>query len=76
MATTRITLKDVLEEVQKLREDITRVRRPDTLMTAFEAAEYLGVSVPTIRRWEKAGKIKTRGIGKGKRYTVEDLEVA
>ena len=29
-------------------------------MTVKEAAEYLGVSPITLRRWDKKGKLKTR----------------
>ncbi len=42
-----------------------------------EAAEYLGVSRDTLRRWEKRGKIKSyRTPGGRRRYTIYDLELA
>lgn len=42
-----------------------------------EAAEYLGVSRDTLRRWEKRGKMKSyRTPGGRRRYTVYDLELA
>jgi excisionase family DNA binding protein len=71
---SQATLDDVLREVRSLREDLAKSKRLPALMTAYEAAEYLGVSVVTVRRWDKEGKIKGRGIGKDKRYALEDLE--
>ena len=40
-----------------------------------EAAELLGVRVETIRRWERAGKIKVRRTG-GRQRVVPAAEVA
>lgn len=71
---SQATLDDVLREVRSLREELAKAKRPPTLMTTYEAAEYLGVCVTTIRRWDKEGKIKGRNIGKDKRYAIEDLE--
>lgn len=33
---------------------------PLDLLTISEAAELLGVSLPTLRRWDEAGKFKAR----------------
>ena len=33
---------------------------PADLLTISEAAELLGVSLPTLRRWDDAGKFKAR----------------
>lgn len=33
---------------------------PTDLLTIREAAEMLGVSLPTLRRWDEAGKFKAR----------------
>ena len=42
-----------------------------------EAADYLGVSVETVRRWDEAGKIEsTRTLGNQRRYNPEDLAEA
>ncbi len=40
-----------------------------------ETAEMLGVSVPTIRRWQKAGKIKEshRTLGNHRRFSIESI---
>lgn len=42
-------------------------------MSVGEAAEYLGVSVTTLRRWEKLGKFVPahRTFGQHRRYSVE-----
>lgn len=33
---------------------------PGDLLTIREAADLLGVSLPTMRRWDEAGKFKAR----------------
>lgn len=44
------------------------------MLTIREAGEFLGVSVPTMRRWEKEGKITSyRTTGKHRRYDKNDL---
>src|SRR3989344_9235694 len=47
------------------------------LLTIGEAAEFLGISVDTLRRWDKSGKlvaIKKKG-GTHRYYAKEDLEM-
>lgn len=47
----------------------------DVLMTVGDAAEYLGVSIQTLRRWDSSGKLKSfRGPSKYRYYRIEDLE--
>ena len=44
------------------------------IMSISEASKYLGVSMDTIRRWEKKGYIKSfRTPGNHRRYNKEDL---
>ncbi|RUM61469.1 MAG: IS607 family transposase, partial [Persephonella sp.] len=38
------------------------------LLRIGEASQILGVSVSTLRRWEKEGKLKPIRIGKERRY--------
>ena len=38
-----------------------------------DAARILGVSVQTLRRWDKEGKLKPIRVGKERRYKEEDL---
>lgn len=45
-----------------------------SLLTIKEAAQFLGVSPKTLRRWEKAGKLKSsRTQGGHRRYKIEQL---
>ena len=44
-------------------------------LTVSEAAEYLGVSIGTVRRWSDAGHIQsTRTPGGQRRFTSEQLD--
>lgn len=44
------------------------------MLTIKEASEFLGVSIPTMRRWESEGKITSyRTTGKHRRYDKNDL---
>jgi len=36
------------------------VARPEGIITIKEAAHLLGVSEPTLRRWDEAGKFRAR----------------
>ncbi len=42
------------------------------LMSIGEAARFYGVSLPTMRRWDKGGKLKstTRTFGNHRRYQL------
>jgi len=46
----------------------------DRLLRIGEASRILGVSVSTLRRWEKEGKIKPYRVGKERRYSYEELQ--
>jgi excisionase family DNA binding protein len=43
-------------------DDVVRLRdlSPPELLTISDAADLLGVSLPTLRRWDEAGKFKAR----------------
>ena len=44
-------------------------------VTVGQAAKYLGVSIDTLRRWERAGKLQAHRLdGKNRYFSVEDLE--
>jgi hypothetical protein len=58
-----------------LLSNINRVKMNEQLLSRKEAARYLNVSVSSIIRFEKLGKIKvTYRIGDRPRYTKTDLE--
>lgn len=48
----------------------------EPVFTIGDAAHYTGVSIDTIRRWEKDGVTKpaTRNATKQRRYTQHDLD--
>ncbi len=39
---------------------ISRTKKRPVLLTVHEAADLLGVSAPTLRRWDALGKFKAR----------------
>ncbi len=46
------------------------------LYTIGEISEILGVSIGTLRRWEKKGKLKSvRTLGGHRRYSLEDVKI-
>lgn len=48
---------------------------PTDLLPVGDVARLLGVSVPTIRRWEAEGKISgTRTLGGQRRFTRAEVE--
>lgn len=49
--------------------------RPEDLLPVGDVARMLGVSVPTIRRWEAEGKISgTRTLGGQRRFARSEVE--
>lgn len=49
--------------------------RPEDLLPVGDVARMLGVSVPTIRRWEAEGKISgTRTLGGQRRFARSEIE--
>lgn len=46
------------------------------LLTIRQAAEVLNVHVETLRRWDKAGKLKAIRVNErgDRRYSIEDIE--
>jgi len=68
-------LNERLDRIEKLLTDrpVQEVEPPHQptdetdLLTPKETAELLRISIPTLWRWQKKGKVKCYGIG-GKRY--------
>jgi molybdopterin-binding protein len=48
---------------------------PERMLTAAEAARALGISLDTLRRWDRAGRIETRR-DEGNRRLVPASEIA
>ncbi|MGK9452053.1 MerR family DNA-binding transcriptional regulator [Acidithiobacillus caldus] len=49
----------------------------DELLPIAEAARILGISIVTLRRWDRSGKFPAdlRTLGKSRRYSRKRLEV-
>lgn len=55
--------------------DTDTYERSDDLLPIGDTARLLGVSVPTIRRWEAEGKIAgTRTLGGQRRFARGEIE--
>lgn len=57
--------------------DTDTYEQPEELLPVGDVARILGVSVPTIRRWESQGKISaTRTLGGQRRFARTEVERA
>lgn len=67
----------LISELEKIRsaiiEETNKKDKPPKLLTAKEAAKYLGVTRQTIYNRIKAGSLKSRGIGGNHYFTHDDL---
>jgi excisionase family DNA binding protein len=56
-------------------DDLPKDPNKQNLVPISEAAEFLGVSIDTVRRWDKKGKIKAvRPNGKDRFFSFQELE--
>ena len=76
-----LSLDDLREFVNELVENGTatapapvEVERSRELMTRDEVCEYLGVTKPTLHRWNKQGYLTCIKVGSKVRYRREDIE--
>lgn len=76
-----LSLADLREFVNELLENGTaanpapaEVERSRELMTRDEVCEYLGVTKPTLHRWNKLGYLTCVKVGSKVRYRREDIE--
>ena len=76
-----ISLDDLREFVTELVENGTatapapvEVERSREFMTRDEVCEYLGVTMPTLHRWNKLGYLTNVHVGRKVRYRREDVE--
>ena len=76
-----LSLEDLREFVTELLENGTaaapapvEVERSRDLMTRDEVCEYLGVTKPTLHRWNKQGFLTCVKVGSKVRYRREDIE--
>ena len=76
-----VSLADLRELVNELVENGTttapapvEVERSRELMTRDEVCAYLGVTKPTLHRWNKLGYLTNVHVGRKVRYRREDVE--
>ena len=76
-----VSLADLRELVNELVENgnatapaPVEVERSRELMTRDEVCEYLGVTKPTLHRWNKLGYLTCIKVGSKVRYRREDIE--
>lgn len=76
-----LSLDDLREFVNELLENGSvatpapvEVQRSKELMTRDEVCEYLGVTKPTLHRWNKMGYLTCIKVGSKVRYRREDVE--
>jgi excisionase family DNA binding protein len=65
------------DEKMEIMPDMTLARWAQqgiTYMTVAQLAEYLQVSLPRIRRWERNGKLASRRVGKRIIFQMRELE--
>lgn len=63
-------------QLQKLAPADAPNNPKDNFLTRIEAAKILGISLPTLNTWTKAGIVKGHRIGACVRYKLTDLEQA
>ena len=51
-----------------MHDNLENIGKNDKLLSIGEASEYLGVSIDTLRRWEKKEKVKSYRSPGGHRY--------
>jgi excisionase family DNA binding protein len=56
-------LKEVLKEAEKVQRGPALDTPPHSLWTITEVADYLRVSVATVRRWTNTGQLRCYRVG-------------
>jgi len=72
-------LDEVLTEVAEIKETINNSNEgvtDSTLLSRAAAAEYLGVSFPTLHRYVNTGKLQKRTIAGKVYFTLGDIKKA
>ena len=67
-----VVRKAILEETKKM--SAAKTDREKRIYTANEAAEYLSISIHTVRKYKKLGLLKPiMTLVKGDRYHIDEL---
>lgn len=68
-----ITKADLDAAVKSIISFIQSQQEPEQLLSRKEASVLLGVSLVTLNKWSKEGKIRARRIGTRVRYKKSEL---
>ncbi|WP_278551493.1 helix-turn-helix domain-containing protein [Elizabethkingia bruuniana] len=52
----------------------SKINNEDRILTRNDTADYLGISLSTLSRWTKEGKISSQGIGDRVYYKMSDIK--
>lgn len=52
----------------------SKINSEDRILTRNDTADYLGISLSTLSRWTKKGKISSQGIGHRVYYKMSDIK--
>ena len=66
-----VTMRSLLEE---FRSSQTNISEKEEYLTRTEVAELLKISVTTVYRWTRSGKLKSYGIGNRVFYKSHEIE--
>jgi excisionase family DNA binding protein len=68
-------LKEIDKKIDELKAQF-QPKEPTVYVSREEVAKMLGISVSTLGRWVKQGKLTTYGFGRKVYYKREDIEAA
>jgi len=78
--TVKIELpNEFLNDIDNIKKEIATLKlhfqpkQPPTYITRFEVSKMLNVSLVTLNKWNKNGKLKAVGIGGRVLYRQEDI---
>ena len=60
-------------ELQSFRNELAPAPATEELLTKKQVCELLQITLTTLWRWEKNGKIETYGIGKNRYYKKAEI---
>lgn len=60
-------------ELQSFKNDLAPAPTSEELLTKKQVCELLQITLTTLWRWEKNGKIETYGIGKNRYYKKAEI---
>lgn len=67
-------LNEISQKIGCILEQKQPAEEPEKIMTAEEAAEYLGINTNTVYTWARAGRIPVRRVGSKVFFSRAELE--